>query len=844
MNAYTTSPLMQKRYKFRRLLKLILLFIFSLHFVSSYAQFEDESSHKGLSKKKWPPVIHKLSEIGLPESMVKRIRRYTKQDMDSAMQGGEDFHESYAEKDKNDVFEDYVVKVMLRFVGGSIVGFVKKENMMQTNQGQYVQTRIEIPIEWCALDSVKQEHCAKTPEEIKELDSIAKPKDWHQKLDPNEVAQNKVEDNFDLLQMLDSKKGAKKLKSKKMLDSLASIATNLTGDDSLFAVQKINKLQKELQVELRKKKGGVALDDSTLISITNGLSGVDSMNAIKSYFAMEKAQKDKRFIKAEKSLDSTTIASLTQGLSPTDSVKAIRKFLMGALATKRSKQTRGAPDKSNGAMPINPNDSTGLANPIPIFAGKTDKKKKKGDELDEATIAKVTNGLTGIDSVNALKEYKLELAMQNNVKVKDKKKKKGDEIDEATIAQVTNGLTGLDSVNALREYKLSIAKQNNSKDKKKKKGSPVEKVVTQDNVSSSNPTGNADSKSSDSATSTIGSQPVVAPTAPANTEVAPAAITPPSAKASKNEKKKKKGVDELDDATIATITKGLSGDDSIAAIRDYKLDAKREKDTKKKKGSKVIEQVIQDTAAKVEPTPAPVPATNVEPPVANPAVTKPKDSVVTPKEVALPEASTNGGRQRVIDSAALKEKVAKDTVSVVKPDAPPPVVPKVEEKAKEVVPTPPTETKPVVADTIKAVVPVEPKVEEKAKEVVPTPPAETKPVVVDTIKAFVQPVAPKVEEKAKEDTPTPPVETKPVATDSTKQAVVPAAEKDSTAVAPPVVPVESKPGRQRVEAVVPPETDSTINKQKLPSDSSITKPSSDTINGNKIVVPADTTKPK
>ena len=795
MNSYTTSPLMQRRFKFRRLLKLILLFIFSLHLVSASAQYGDESSHKGLSKKKWPPVIHKLSEIGLPESMVKRIRRYTKQDMDSALLGGEDFHESYAEKDNNDVFEDYVVKVMLRFVGGSIVGFVKKENMMQTNQGEYVQTRIEIPIEWCALDSIKQEHCAKTPEEIKDLDSIAKPKDWHQKLDPNEVAQNKVEDNFDLLQMLDSKKGAKKLKSKKMLDSLVSVASNLTGDDSLFAMQKISKLQKEFQIEMRKKKGAAALDDSTVASITSGLSGVDSVNAIKSYLAMEKAQKDKRFIKAEKSLDSTTIATLTQGMSPTDSVKAIRKYLMGAMATKRTKQTRGVPDKSNGAMPMNPNDSTGLSNPIPVFAGKTDKKKKK----------------------------------------------KGDELDEATIAKVTNGLTGIDSVNALREYKIELAKQNNGKDKKKKKGKVVEKVVIAlDSTAQSNLSTPVNGSAPEATNATT---PNVVTAKPA--EIAPAIAPAVSQKANKNDKKKKKGSDELDEATITTITKGLTGDDSIAAIRDYKLEAKRGKDTKKKKGNKVVEQVIQDTATKVEPSPATVPAVTVTPPTVNsPVVSTPKDTVATTKEVVVPEPTSNG-RQRVVDSAAIKEKVVTDTTALVKPETPT-VVPKVEEKAKEAIPTPPIENKSVIVDTVKAVVlPIVPKAEEKAKEVIPTPPTDNKPVVVDTVKAVVPPVVQKVEEKAKEVVPTPPIENKPVATDSTKQAVVPAAEKDSTAVAPPVVPpVENKPSRQRVEVVVPPSADTTANKPKLPTDSTTIKSSSDTLGGNKIVIPADTTKPK
>ena len=288
MNLYTTGTFMQKELKFRCILKLILLFLFTFHLISASAQFEDESSNKGLSKKKWPPVIHKLSEVGLPLSMVKRIRKYTKLDMDSTYIGGEDYHESWAEKDDNNVFEDYVVKIMLRFVGGNIVGFIKKEPLMQSNQGKYEMTQIDIPIEWCAVDSLKQEHCAKTAEEIKELDSVAKPQDWHQKLDPNELAENKVEDNFDLLHLLDSKSGRKKLKSKKLLDSLTSVASNLTGDDSVFAARRINQLQKDLQVAARKKKGIAALDDSTIATITTGLTGSDSINAIKTYVAEQK----------------------------------------------------------------------------------------------------------------------------------------------------------------------------------------------------------------------------------------------------------------------------------------------------------------------------------------------------------------------------------------------------------------------------------------------------------------------------------------------------------------------------------------------------------------------------
>ncbi len=859
MKSYTTNRYMQRGFKFQFMMKLIVLFLFTLHFGHANAQYGDES-FKGLSKRKWPAVIHKLTDIGLPESMVKRIRRYTKKDMDSALLGGEDFHESFAEKDKNDVFEDYVVKVMLRFVGGNIVGFVKKEPLMQSNQGIYEQCQIDIPIEWCALDSLKQLHCAKTPEEIRDLDSIAKPQDWHQKLDANEVAQNKVEDNIDLLQMLETKSGRKKLKSKKMLDSLISISSNMTGDDSLLAVQKITRLQKELQIEARKKKGAAALDDSTIAAITNGLTGLDSINAIKSYVAMEKAQKDKRYIKAEKTLDSTTIASLTQGLSPTDSVKAVRKYLMGAMATKRSKQTRGVADKSNGALPMNANDSTGLSNPEPAFAAKqtkSDKKKKKGDDLDEATIAKVTAGLTGIDSLNAIKEYKLAAKMSG-------------------------------------------------KDKKKKKGQPAEQVTLADANGASTPTNGANGVPTDPAISGSTSGAVTTPV-DASAAVVPAATT----KLEKADKKKKKGSEELDEATIASITKGLTGDDSVAAIRDYKLEAKRGKDSKKKKGNKVTEQVVTETPA--------APATNT--PVENAvAITPPpnatKDSSTTVNQTAMQEPPTNGGRIRVVDSAALRENAIKDSIAkavaqpVVSEKAKEPVVtptpvenkpvvadtakaivapvetPKVEEKPKEpVVTPPPAENKPVVADTAKAIVaPVEtPKATEKSKEPVVTPtPVENKPVVADTAKAIVAPVevtkatekpkepvvtptpvenkpmvadtakaivapmeTPKATEKPKEPVVAPPpVENKPVVADTTSQSVVSPAAKDSTTVAPPVVPpIENKPTRQKVEAIVPVTTDSTANKQKLATDS-ISKPATDTIGGNKIVVPSDTTKPR
>ena len=709
MNSYTAGTSMQKELNFRCILKLTLLFLFTFHLISASAQFDEEPANKGLSKKKWPPVIHKLSEVGLPILMVKRIRKYTKLDMDSTYLGGEDYHESFAEKGDNDVFEDYVVKVMLRFVGGNIVGFIKKEPLMQSNQGKYEMTQINIPIEWCAVDSLKQEHCAKTPEEVKELDSVAKPQDWHQKLDPNELAENKVEDNFDLLQMLNSKSGRKKLKSKKLLDSLTSVATNLTGDDSVFAARRITQLQKEMQVAARKKKGIAALDDSTIASITTGLTGSDSINAIKTYVAEQKAQKDKKYMKAEKSLDSTTIASLTQGLSATDSVKAIRKYLLGAMATKRTKKTRGAPDKSNPAMALIPSDSTGVTNNAAVIAIKpikADKKKKKGGELDENTIAQITNGLTGTDSINAIKEYKL------------------------------------------------IAKR--GKDSKNKRGKPVEQVFLADSTSQQNQSvvTNKQPEQSNIGTPTPSvSTPGI--TAPSLAPATPAVASKPN----KNDKKKKKSSDDLDDNTIATITKGLSGEDSVNAIRDYKLEAKKGKDFKKKNGNKKVEQVVSaDTTTQSAQVVAP--AIKVQAPVnITPITNTPKDTVATIKVVA-PTPPPSNGRKRVIDSAAIKDIPVKDSAVI---------------------------TKPIVV------------------------PVETKPPVLDTI----------------------------------KQAALPPVVKDATNVAPPAVPLKNKSSRKKIVPVLPP-TESTSDKLKAPADSSstATKPAIDTLSGNKIVVPADTSKPR
>ena len=130
------------------IIKLTILGLLLFQQIGLLAQTDDNAP---LSKKSWPPVIHKLSEIGLPPYIVQRIRRYTKRDMDSVLQGGEDFHESFAEKTEDGVFEDFVVKIMLRFVNGSIIGFIKKELVSQSNKGVYCSTQIDIPLEWLSL---------------------------------------------------------------------------------------------------------------------------------------------------------------------------------------------------------------------------------------------------------------------------------------------------------------------------------------------------------------------------------------------------------------------------------------------------------------------------------------------------------------------------------------------------------------------------------------------------------------------------------------------------------------------------------------------------------------------
>jgi hypothetical protein len=462
--------------------------------------------------------------------------------------------------------------------------------MMQSNQGIYL-SQIDIPLQWCGTDSLKQEHCVQNEEEMSKLDSgiVIAPRDWHQKLDALEISSDVVFDNIDMLRLLESKSGRKKLESKKTTDELKKLLPKLAGDDSVHVAKQIALMQKEEQEAKRRKLGGDFIPDSTLEVITAGLTGTDSIAAIKKYLATRKAEKsikgDKKYQKAVMALDTATIASITKGLSGADSINALKNY-------------------------------------VEPKAVKVNKKQKTGDgELDSATIAYVTKGLTGADSVNAIRSY---VMAQQSSKENKKKEYNGNVVlDSATIASVTNGLSGQDSVVALRNY---VNAQRDSRKHKKR----VKEVAPPDGSTPPpfiNPTNTDSSKSIQPIQPT---QPVL----PVTTTVKPA----------KAEKRKKKASDELDDSTIATITKGLTGADSINAIREYKIEASKFKnDYKHKKVNKPEQVIIADTTTSTQAT---QPANASTSPIVNKqdsAVTQPQvpvRSVVQDTSTTVPKAPT------------------------------------------------------------------------------------------------------------------------------------------------------------------------------------------------------------
>lgn len=321
-------------------------------------------------KKSYPAIIKKLSDLGIPQSMITRIRNLNKRDMDSIH--GEDYYSNV----RDDKRIEYVIKVMLRFVDGRIIGFIKKEPMMHSNKGEYYQSEVDIPIEWCGLDSLKQEHCVKSLEEMAAVDSIIsiKPEDWHQKPDPGDINADFAADlNLRLLE--NNKKSHKRNKEED-------------------------------------------LNDSTIAILTNGLSGADSVNALKNY-VLNGGKRDKNKRKTA-DLNDSTIAIITRGLSGLDSMNAIRDYITtGGKPKKIIKKKR---DDEFAGIEINkPTPNMDSLNDlkhaiVPPKSKKVEKKKRGADELDDNTIATITKGLSGEDSMNAIRDYIIEAKHSKNQK--------------------------------------------------------------------------------------------------------------------------------------------------------------------------------------------------------------------------------------------------------------------------------------------------------------------------------------------------------------------------------------------------------------------------------------------
>ena len=702
---------MHKGFYLRSIPKLLILFIFLFSHKHSSAQ-NDETGEK--PKKNWPAVINKITELGLPPDMVYRIRRLNKAQMDTLH--GEDYHENIKEGD-----DEYVLKVMLRFVDGRIIGFVKKEPMMQSNQGTYL-SQIDIPLQWCGTDSLKQEHCVQSEEEMYKLDSgvVIAPRDWHQRLDALEVSADVVSNNIDMLKLLESKSGRKKLESSKSLTNLKKILPQLAGDDSVHVANQIILMQKEEQEAKRRKLGGDFVPDSTIEVITAGLTGPDSIAAIKKYIATRKAEKalkgDKKYQKGVMALDTATIASITKGLSGADSINALKNYLEPKIVK--------AP------------------------------KKKTGEEmLDSATIASITKGLSGSDSVDAIRSY---IMSQNVSKVNKKSSYNGNvNLDSSTIASVTKGLTGQDSIIALRNY--VNAERDSRKHKKRVK------EVANVGQPAFNPTGTD---------STTTQNPVAA------------IVAPPPSKPVKIDKKKKK-TDELDDSTIATITKGLTGADSVNAIREYKLEASRFKNDRKRKKINKAEQVITaDTATAPTPVSQTVPVTavtNIQDTANKPVVTPPsiKDTVAaTPTPAPEPVVPQRVRVATIVNDSSTNQSVLPATTKDTSTAVPTPVVP------APSVPQPAAPTSSTQDSTIKQsslpsvekdstnvappVVPVQNNGRQRVREIVPVPSTDsttnkvTVPSVTDTTGSTNKPQLPVIDSSANGN------KIPPVAADSTK----------------------------------------------------------------------------
>ncbi len=202
--------------------------------------------------KKFPDLVSKLSDLGLPDEMLDRIRKMNKAEMDSI--GGEDYHENI----QGENGEELMV-IMLRFIDGRIIGWIKKSPITQPQQRVFLKTEIDIPLQWCGTDSLKQEHCVNSVEEMQELADLVKDRDWHQKTDPSEMAASKGFGDDLQLKLLD---GKGKRKKKGQLDS-AALAKRMETLDSLGASKSLDEPSGKKGKKGKKNRPQFDLSDTT-----------------------------------------------------------------------------------------------------------------------------------------------------------------------------------------------------------------------------------------------------------------------------------------------------------------------------------------------------------------------------------------------------------------------------------------------------------------------------------------------------------------------------------------------------------------------------------------------------
>jgi hypothetical protein len=234
----------------------------TLMFISVFFTYGQGKKRPLAFKRTYPEVIHKLSELNLPKHVMAQVRSFSLEDLQTG-NWNLDYHENIIESDR-----EYVIKVMLRFFNGNIVGFIKKVPIDNKESGEYYQTEVNVPMNWCAKDSLKQEHCITTSEDLAILDKVSTRDDFYQKLDEGELTEKLVNNNTALLAMLETKKGRKRIRGKELSDSVNRVLENLTGGDSEYYALKFDELKKESIVKSKKTKPVEVLNDDIIDELT------------------------------------------------------------------------------------------------------------------------------------------------------------------------------------------------------------------------------------------------------------------------------------------------------------------------------------------------------------------------------------------------------------------------------------------------------------------------------------------------------------------------------------------------------------------------------------------------